>query len=1081
MRTDGYVGIMRYLLLPLLACCLLLGFTPTRAAPGAASVAAVTPHKHILVLYSYGHGGKGISTFDEALIKTLLASGTLEANDLYFEYLDIERNRIDPQYERQLTQLLQNKYAVHPIDAILTVQEPALRWLLHDGRSIAAQAPVVTVQAALPDLRAIGQRHIVSQLVRFDIPGTLKAALTLFPQTTHILLVAGNSDADKHAAANAQRTVMALYPALKIQTTSDQTLEATLQQAAHLPPHSIILYTQFNRDTAGHITLAYEVEKQVSAVANAPVFGLYDFNLQDGGIGGSVISVAQLGQRSAAMLLDIVSGTLSVNRQLTGVDVPPKLILDWGQINKWHADPTALAATTEFVNKTPTLYAQYRQYIIGIFVFITAQFCLITALLFSRHRQKSVELSLVASENRYRALIEQAPDAIVLYDFDLHKYVDCNAAALTLLKCSRAELLAVGPEKLLPPEQLRSRTVDDFVTETLHRVQDGSQFVAERMIRNFQGENISCEARFAHIPDKQRTLIRISLLDIGQRKQTETALRIAATAFESQLGMAITDANRIIQQVNHAFTEITGFQPEEVTGRRAEWPNIGRQDPQFHTDMWNTVAACGAWQGEILDYRKDNVVFPEWLTITAVKDEHGTVTHYVTTVSDISARKEAENEIAMLAFFDPLTHLPNRRLLMDRLTQVLASGQRHVRNAALLFIDLDNFKTLNDTLGHASGDQLLSLTGQRLSADVRASDTVARLGGDEFLVMLDDLDADPVAASAQAEQVGHKILASLRQPYTLGERTYNGTASIGITLLGEQHRSVDDIFKQADLAMYQAKADGRDTLCFFDPQMQAAVSAKAAMEADLRVAIERQQFELHYQAQVHDGKIVGAEALIRWNHPLRGMVFPGEFIALAENSGLILPLGQWVLRAACQQLAQWATSPATERLVISVNVSPVQFQQDSFVDAVHSVVTETGANPHRLKLELTESVMVANIDSVTRKMHAIKAWGIGFSLDDFGTGYSSLAYLKRLPLDQLKIDQGFVRDILYDANDAAIANMVIVLAQTLGLSVIAEGVETLPQRDLLASKGCHTYQGYLFSRPIPVADFEQLVRTLPGA
>ena len=677
-------------------------------------------------------------------------------------------------------------------------------------------------------------------------------------------------------------------------------------------------------------------------------------------------------------------------------------------------------------------------------------------------------------------LIEQAPDAIILYDFDLKHYVDCNAAALTLLKCTRAELLSVGPQQLLPPEYLQNRTLDEVLTETLHKVQGGRQHFAERMIRNFQGETISCEARFASIPDQHRTLIRMSLMDIGQRKQAETALRIAATAFESQLGMTITDANRTIQQVNHAFTDITGFQPHEVIGQRAEWPAIEHQDLTFQATMWATVAATGAWQGEILDRRKDHRTFPEWLTITAVKDERGAVTHYVTTVSDISERKEAENEIVKLAFFDPLTRLPNRRLLMDRLNTVLASSQRHVRNTALLFIDLDNFKTLNDTLGHASGDQLLSLVGQRLSADVRASDTVARLGGDEFLVMLDELNEDAIAAAAQAKHVATKILTSLRQPYTLGERTYSGTASIGITLLAEQHRTIDDIFKQADLAMYQAKADGRNTLCFFDPQMQAAVSATAALEADLRVAIERQQFVLHYQAQVHDGKIVGAEALVRWNHPLRGMVFPGAFIALAEDSRLILPLGQWVLQAACLQLAQWAQSGITEPLVMSVNVSPLQFQQESFVDAVHRVIAETGANPHRLKLELTESVMVAHMDSVTHKMHALKALGISFSLDDFGTGYSSLAYLKRLPLDQLKIDQGFVRDILYDANDAAIANMVIVLAQSLGLSVIAEGVETRAQRDLLASKGCHIYQGYLFSRPIPIADFEQLVRTAPA-
>jgi predicted signal transduction protein with EAL and GGDEF domain len=363
---------------------------------------------------------------------------------------------------------------------------------------------------------------------------------------------------------------------------------------------------------------------------------------------------------------------------------------------------------------------------------------------------------------------------------------------------------------------------------------------------------------------------------------------------------------------------------------------------------------------------------------------------------------------------------------------------------------------------------------QRLVTCVREGDTVARLGGDEFLVMLEDLSEDALDAATQAETVGEKIRASLNQPYQLGPCAQHSTASIGITLFGGvAHEGIDEPLKRADLAMYQAKAAGRNTLRFFDPQMQAVVMARAALEVDLRMALEKHQLRLYYQAQVQgENQLTGVEALVRWQHPLRGMVSPAEFIPLSEETGLILPLGLWVLETACTQLALWALRPERAHLTMAVNVSAHQFHQDDFVSQVLAVLARSGANPQRLKLELTESLLISNVEDVILKMEALKAQGVGFSLDDFGTGYSSLSYLKRLPLDQLKIDQGFVRDILIDPNDAAIARMVIVLADSLGLAVIAEGVETEAQRDFLAGQNCHAYQGYLLSRPLPLDEFE---------
>ncbi len=564
---------------------------------------------------------------------------------------------------------------------------------------------------------------------------------------------------------------------------------------------------------------------------------------------------------------------------------------------------------------------------------------------------------------------------------------------------------------------------------------------------------------------------------IEAQQRSDGALRIAATAFESQEGMVITDANSVILRVNRAFTETTGYTAEEAVGQTPRLLSSGRHDTAFYAEMWESIKRTGGWQGEIWDRRKNGEVYPEWLTITAVKSDDGSVTHYVGTHTDITARKVAEDEIKHLAFYDSLTQLPNRRLLLDRLQQALASSARSGSNGALLFIDLDNFKTLNDTLGHEKGDLLLQQVAQRLATCVREGDTVARFGGDEFVVMLEDLSENPEEAATQTETVGEKILATLNQPYLLAGYENRSTPSIGLTLFNGHRNSIEELLKQADLAMYQSKTAGRNTLRFFDPEMQAIVTDRAALEVELREAVRQQQFILYYQPQVvGDGRLTGAEALVRWRHPRRGMVSPTEFIGLAEETGLILPLGHWVLETACAQLAKWAAQPNTAHLSLAVNVSAHQFRQDDFVAQVLAVLGSTGANPQRLKLELTESLLVSNVENTIAKMTALKAQGVGFSLDDFGTGYSSLSYLKRLPLDQLKIDQSFVRDILIDPNDAAIAKMVVALAESLGLTVIAEGVEIEAQRNFLARQGCHAYQGYLFSRPLPLDEFEEFAQ-----
>ena len=490
-----------------------------------------------------------------------------------------------------------------------------------------------------------------------------------------------------------------------------------------------------------------------------------------------------------------------------------------------------------------------------------------------------------------------------------------------------------------------------------------------------------------------------------------------------------------------------------------------------------TAHRKGYAQGEQMSVRIGD--HTRWFELSVARKAvaAGAAPRFVVMVRDITGHKKAKREVRRLAFYDPLTELPNRRLLQDRLEHALTTAARSQHQGALLLIDLDNFKALNDTLGHDKGDLLLQQVARRLTASVRDCDTVARLGGDEFVVLVDDLGAGQAEAVANATAVAQKIVVLLNQPYDIAGREHRSSTSVGVSLFGAGTGTMEETLKRSDVALYQAKSAGRNTLRFFDPDMQAAVEARAALEVDLRLALARDEFALHYQPQVGpDNLVIGAEALLRWTHAVRGPVSPGEFIPVAEQCGLIGDLGQWVLETACAQLRRWADDPLSASLTLAVNVSVHQFRQSDFVARVLTAVQQAGANPNQLKLEITESMFVHDLEDIITKMVALKAQGVGFSLDDFGTGYSSLSYLKRLPLDQLKIDQSFVRDVLTDPNDAAIARTIVALGQSLGLAVIAEGVETRGQRDFLAEHGCTHCQGYLISRPLPAQEFDAFLR-----
>ena len=553
--------------------------------------------------------------------------------------------------------------------------------------------------------------------------------------------------------------------------------------------------------------------------------------------------------------------------------------------------------------------------------------------------------------------------------------------------------------------------------------------------------------------------------------------KLSLAVEQSPESVAITDLDGRIEYVNETFLSNSGYTRDEVIGQNPRVLQSGKTPPETYVGLWQALVAGQVWKGELYNKRKDGSEYTELAIISPIRNAAGVITHYVGVKEDITAKKQAEERIRHLAYYDSLTDLPNRRLLIERLQVALTANAQGDRLGAVFYIDLDNFKTINDTLGHNLGDALLRQVAARLRESVGPRDTLAHLGGDDFIVLTPDLGADPLQAKSGAREFGDRIVACFDTPFSLDRTQCRTSPSIGVALFGHPQDTVEEILKQVDIAMYQAKESGRNALRFFDAQMQAAVVAEATIEADLRSALMQSEFLLHYQIQVDGtGKPIGAEALLRWQHPQRGLLTPAVFIGPAEKSGLIVPIGVWVLEAACAQLAAWASQPDMRQFSLAVNVSARQFRQPDFVQQCMEIFERTGVDTNRLKLEPTESLLHEDVEDTITKMSALRTHGVRFALDDFGTGYSSLTYLRRLPLDQLKIDQSFVSDLPREPNACVIARAIIALGQSLGLAVIAEGVETAEQRDFLQNNGCRQYQGYFFGRPLPVGEFEAAAR-----
>ena len=686
--------------------------------------------------------------------------------------------------------------------------------------------------------------------------------------------------------------------------------------------------------------------------------------------------------------------------------------------------------------------------------------------------RKTLQQSAQASEARLRALIRSIPDQIFVFD-EQGRFVFVHASDEAQLLRPIEEMLGEHYRDILPAElAVQLDGIKEQVARTGQPTELEYQLVVEGEAREFG-------AKITVLVDAQRrnTGFLAVVRDITESKIQEAELRIASTAFETHLGIVITDEHGVILRANKAFTVITGYEEHEVVGKTPAVLQSGLQDRTFYQHFWARVREQGSWEGEIWNRKKNGDVYAEWLTVTAVRGESGQVFNYVGTFHDITKRKEAERQAHQLAFYDSLTGLANRVLLEERIFEVGKVNAREGTHAALLELDIDQFHAVNDTRGYGVGDMVLKAVAERLSGAMRETDTLARIGGDEFAVLAPDLDASDELAARSAEVVAEKILALFERPLDVPDHAVKVEVSIGISVMNGGTAPWDQQMQRAEQATQQAKRQARQqggkAIAFFDPDIQARAIEYILLEDELRNAVAAGQLLLYFQPQIRSPEqLLGYEVLLRWQHPDKGLISPGVFIPLAEQSRLILPIGEWVLEQACKQLARWQEDPEKKNLYLAVNVSVYQFQNAHFTEQVARILRETGAPPHLLELEVTESLLMDNPERITEMMHDLRALGIRFSLDDFGTGYSSLSYLKRLPLDQIKIDQSFTRDVGSSNTSAAIVDSIIGLSKGLGLQVIAEGVETEEQRDWLVAHGCLHFQGYLFGRPGPLTSFD---------